>query len=69
MGEPLENLRGAHVGRRERNIPGWHEAAWSHVERLRACVVTADVPHLTVDTMERDRIESPTPGSKSHIAV
>jgi hypothetical protein len=36
MGEPLEDLRGAHVGKRERNIPGWHEAAWSHVERLRA---------------------------------
>lgn len=37
---------------RQRNIPGWHEVDWAHVQRSRAESSPLTVPHLTVDAME-----------------
>ncbi|WP_179220095.1 AAA family ATPase [Rhodococcus sp. NCIMB 12038] len=37
---------------RQRNIPGWHEVDWAHVQRSRAESPPLTVPHLTVDSME-----------------
>ena len=38
------------VGRR-RNIPGWHEVGWDHVERMRI-----QFPSLTIDHVEVDSV-------------
>jgi hypothetical protein len=38
------------VGRR-RNIPGWHEVDWNHVERMRI-----RFPVLTIDHVEADSV-------------
>ena len=37
---------------RRRNIPGWHEIDWDHVERMRAEVPSLTVPHLTLDALD-----------------
>lgn len=37
---------------RRRNIPGWHEVDWDHVQRMRAAHPPLTVSHLTVDSMK-----------------
>jgi predicted kinase len=37
---------------RRRNIPGWHEIDWDHVERMRAEAPPLTVPHLTLDALD-----------------
>ena len=37
---------------RRRNIPGWHEIDWSHVEFMMTEIQPLSVPHFTVDAME-----------------
>lgn len=41
---------------RRREIPGWHEVGWAHVERMRAEYPPLDSPDLLVDAI--DPIES-----------
>lgn len=36
---------------RQRNIPGWHEVDWNHVQRMRTETPPLTVPHLTVDAI------------------
>ncbi len=36
---------------RTRNIPGWHEVGWGHVERMRTEYPPLTVPHLTLDAV------------------
>jgi predicted kinase len=37
---------------RHRDIPGWHEVPWPHVERMRAEYPPLTVPHLTLNALE-----------------
>jgi predicted kinase len=37
---------------RRRNIPGWHEVPWTHVERMRTEYPPLTVRHLTVNALE-----------------
>jgi predicted kinase len=46
----LERHRARVAGRR-RDIPGWHEIDWSHVERMRTAYPPLTVDHLTVDAV------------------
>jgi predicted kinase len=41
----------ARVEARQRNIPGWHEVPWDHVERLRATYRPWGGANLTLDAM------------------
>jgi predicted kinase len=36
---------------RTRNIPGWHEVPWAHVERMRTEYPPLTVPHLTLNAL------------------
>lgn len=36
---------------RKRNIPGWHEVGWDHVERMRAEFPPLSAPTLTLDAV------------------
>jgi predicted kinase len=36
---------------RRRDIPGWHEVGWNHVQRMRAEYPPLTVAHLTLDAM------------------
>ena len=40
------------VAGRRRNIPGWHEIDWDHVDRMRAEFAPLTVPRLTVDAVD-----------------
>ncbi|WP_158564302.1 AAA family ATPase [Jiangella anatolica] len=42
------------VEERVRDIPGWHEVDWAHVERMRAEFPPLTVEHLTLDTATTD---------------
>jgi predicted kinase len=46
-----ERLHRERVGPRTRNIPGWHEIGWDHVERMREAYVSPDAEHLTIDAV------------------
>jgi predicted kinase len=37
---------------RRRDIPGWHEVGWEHVQRMRAEYPPLTVPHLTLEAMD-----------------
>jgi predicted kinase len=39
------------VETRRRDIPGWHEVGWDHVERMRLEYPPLTVPHLTLDAI------------------
>ncbi|TDU90388.1 AAA domain-containing protein [Kribbella voronezhensis] len=39
------------VETRQRNIPGWHEVDWAHVERMRREYPPLTFTHLTVDAI------------------
>jgi predicted kinase len=46
------------IENRTRNIPGWHEVGWGHVERMRAEYPALTFQHLTLDavqTVEQNR--------------
>jgi predicted kinase len=45
-------LHRARIEGRARNIPGWHEVGWDHVERMRA-----EFPPLTTDRLIADAVE------------
>ncbi|MFZ0667086.1 MAG: ATP-binding protein [Acidimicrobiales bacterium] len=46
-----EGVHRERVEGRRRNIPGWHEIDWDHVERMRDEFPTPGVPHLTIDAL------------------
>jgi hypothetical protein len=37
---------------RRRDIPGWHEVGWDHVERMRAEFRPVTAPDLTLDALD-----------------
>lgn len=39
------------VEARRRNIPGWHEVGWDHVQRMRVEYPPLRFPHLTLDAV------------------
>jgi predicted kinase len=46
-GEHRQRLEG-----RRRDIPGWHEVGWAHVERMRAEYPPLTAPDLVLDAMD-----------------
>lgn len=48
-----EDLHRRRLEGRRRDIPGWHEIGWAHVERMRAEFRPFTGPHLTLDAVDR----------------
>jgi predicted kinase len=62
-------LHRSRVANRTRDIPGWHEVGWDHVERMRVAYPPLTGPHITVDAVNSldenvrhvlDRVGGPT---------
>jgi predicted kinase len=51
-----QDLHRSRVESRKRNIPGWHEITWKHVEKMRSAWESWDEHHLIVDAV--DSLES-----------
>lgn len=47
-----EDLHRARLEGRRRDIPGWHEVGWDHVERMRLEFPPLTHKHLTVDAID-----------------
>jgi len=47
-----ESFHSSHLARRERNIPGWHELAWSDVEKVKSYFLPWSDEHLILDMMD-----------------
>ncbi|MDY0910481.1 AAA family ATPase [Microbacterium sp. CFBP9034] len=47
-----EAVHRSRIEGRTRNIPGWHEIDWSHVEFMKTELEPLSVPHFTVDAIE-----------------
>lgn len=47
-----EKVHRAHLGRRQRRIPGWHELEWSEVERVRGYYHPWDEDRLILDAIK-----------------
>lgn len=47
-----ETVHRSRIEGRSRNIPGWHEIDWSHVEFMKNEIEPLRVPHLTLDALE-----------------
>lgn len=45
------DLHRSRVVGRKRNIPGWHEIGWDHVERMRTEYPPLTTSHLTIDAV------------------
>jgi hypothetical protein len=45
------DLHRSRVVGRTRNIPGWHEIGWDHVERMRTEYPPLTISHITVDAV------------------
>ena len=47
-----ETVHRSRIEGRTRNIPGWHEIDWNHVEFMKNELQPLHVPHLVVDAIE-----------------
>ncbi|MCW3492036.1 AAA family ATPase [Microbacterium sp. SSM24] len=47
-----ERVHRARIEGRQRNIPGWHEIDWAHVEFMRQTTKPLTVPRLTLDAID-----------------
>jgi predicted kinase len=47
-----ESLHRSRIEGRRRDIPGWHEVGWDHVERMRAEFRPVTAPDLTLDAVD-----------------
>jgi len=55
-----ETLHRSRIDGRRRNIPGWHEIDWTHVEYMKSEIQPLQVPHLRIDAIVRADINVST---------